>query len=180
MLFGHREGKVVSSDSDEPSGKKKKKPKAPGARPGEEAERPAWKRPKKSKVRVEHKTYEEIVQDAGLDTSAAGMGQIIDATGAVVCFFTPLRRVSLTNNSFKPREVDSIADISGWAPSSEPTRLVEIRHNIRMIMDLAKGDLDGLAREARALNERKRWVENEEKRLRQKVSDEADCRRLLN
>lgn len=74
----------------------------------------------------------------------------------------------------KPREVDSITDISGWAPSSEPTRLVEIRHNIRMIVDLAKGDLDGLAREARALNERKRWVENEEKRLRTKVSDEAD------
>lgn len=45
-----------------------------------------------------------------------------------------------------------------------------------MIVDLAKGDLDGLAREARALNERKRWVENEEKRLRQKVSDEADCK----
>lgn len=58
--------------------------------PGEEAERPAWKRPKKSKVRVEHKTYEEIVQDAGLDTSIAGIGQIIDATGAVVRPLTSL------------------------------------------------------------------------------------------
>ncbi|KAG8717170.1 hypothetical protein FRC08_008049 [Ceratobasidium sp. 394] len=151
-----REGKAVSSDSDEHGKqKKKKKSKLPGATLDEGEQTPAWKRPKKSKVRVEHKTYEEIVQDAGMD-AAAGIGQIIDATGAV------------------PREVDSITDISGWAPTSEPTRLVEIRHNIRMIADLAKGDLDGLAREARALNERKRWVEDEEKRLRDKVSDEAD------
>lgn len=48
-----------------------------------------------------------------------------------------------------------------------------------MIVDLAKGDLDGLAREARALNERKKWVEGEEKRLRSKVSEEADCKLLF-
>jgi hypothetical protein len=83
------EGKVVSSDSDEPSKhKKKKKHKVPGGMLGEEEEqKPAWKRPKKSKIRVEHKTYEEIVQDAGMGTAAAGVGQIIDATGAVVCLF---------------------------------------------------------------------------------------------
>ncbi|QRV88943.1 Tuftelin-interacting protein 11 [Ceratobasidium sp. AG-Ba] len=152
-----REGKVVSSDSDEPSGKKKKKKSKlpPGVTLDEEEQKPAWKRPKKSKIRVEHKTYEEIVQDAGIDATA-GVGQIIDATGAV------------------PREVGSITDISGWAPTADTTRLVEIRHNIRMIVDLAKGELDGLAREARALNERKKWVENEERRLRTKVNDEAD------
>ncbi|KAF8757911.1 TFP11 protein [Rhizoctonia solani] len=151
------EGKAVSSDEDEPSMGKKKKSKAKfGDDHREGAEKPAWKRPKKSKIRVEHKTYEEIVRDAGVDTATAGVGQIIDATGAVL------------------REVGSITEISGWAPTSDTTRLLEIRHNIRMIVDLAKGDLDGLAREGRAINERKKWVDNEEKRLRGKVSEEAD------
>ncbi|KAJ1306897.1 hypothetical protein OPQ81_007881 [Rhizoctonia solani] len=151
------EGKVVSSDEDEPSTGKKKKAKAKfGEGHREGAEKPAWKRPKKSKIRVEHKTYEEIVRDAGIDTTAVGVGQIIDATGAV------------------PREVGSITEISGWAPTADTTRLVEIRHNIRTIVDLAKGELDGLAREARAVNERKKWIDGEEKRLRSRVSDEAD------
>jgi tuftelin-interacting protein 11 len=75
--------------------------------------------------------------------------------------------------------VASITDVSGWAPTSDTTRLVEIRHNIRMIADLAKGDLDGLAREARALNERKKWVEREEKRLKARISEEADRTPLL-
>jgi tuftelin-interacting protein 11 len=44
-----------------------------------------------------------------------------------------------------------------------------------MIVDLAKGELDGLAREGHAIKERKKWVDNEEKRLRTKVSEEADC-----
>jgi hypothetical protein len=33
---------------------------------------------------VEHKTYEQIVAEAGQDAAPAGIGMIIDATGATV------------------------------------------------------------------------------------------------
>ena len=56
------------------------------ARGEEQRERSdAWKKPKKAKRKVEHKTYEEIVAEAGHDTPS-GIGQIIDATGATVRF----------------------------------------------------------------------------------------------
>ena len=57
-------------------------------------------------------------------------------------------------------------------------RLPEIRHNLRLITESCKGDLDGLAREARALEERKRWVQQEDERLRKRVEEEAQCKRL--
>jgi tuftelin-interacting protein 11 len=53
-------------------------------------------------------------------------------------------------------------------------RIPEVRHNLRLIVDVAKGDLDGLAREAKALEERKKWVRNEDARLRRKVEEEAE------
>jgi tuftelin-interacting protein 11 len=57
-------------------------------------------------------------------------------------------------------------------------RLPEIRHNLRLISESCKGDLDGLAREARALEERKKWVQQEDERLRKKVEDEAQCKSM--
>ena len=44
----------------------------------------AWKKPKKVKKKVEHKTYEQIVAEAGQEAPAPGIGPIIDATGATV------------------------------------------------------------------------------------------------
>lgn len=49
-----------------------------------------------------------------------------------------------------------------------------MRHNIRLIADACKSDLDGLAREAKALQERKKFVTLEDTRLRKKVEDEAE------
>ncbi len=49
-----------------------------------------------------------------------------------------------------------------------------MRHNIRLITEACKGELDGLAREARALEERKSWVQREDARLRKKVEEEAE------
>jgi len=81
------------------------------------------------------------------------------------------------------REVSSIADIASasWTPSADTMRIPEVRHNLRLIVDVAKGDLDGLAREAKALEERKKWVRNEDARLRRKVEEEAErkCSRFL-
>jgi len=53
-------------------------------------------------------------------------------------------------------------------------RLPEVRHNLRLITEACKGDLDGLAREARALEERKKWIRQEDARLRKKVEEEAE------
>jgi len=50
-----------------------------------------------------------------------------------------------------------------------------VRHNIRLIAESCKTDLDGLAREAKSLQERKKWVVQEDVRLRKKVEDEAEC-----
>ena len=58
-------------------------------------------------------------------------------------------------------------------------RLPEIRHNLRLISEACKGDLDGLAREARALEERKTYIRNEDARLRKLVEEEAERKRLV-
>ncbi|KAG9022220.1 hypothetical protein FS837_006526 [Tulasnella sp. UAMH 9824] len=98
---------------------------------------------------------EEAGQEAG---AGAGLGVIIDATGAT------------------PREVSSITQVSSspWGVTNDPTRLPELRHNLRLIVDMAKNELDGLAREAKALQERKKWVHDEDARLRKAVVDEAE------
>ncbi|KII85866.1 hypothetical protein PLICRDRAFT_115444 [Plicaturopsis crispa FD-325 SS-3] len=149
-----RKGEVVSDDEDvrpRKGGKRAEKAQ-------QEKRSDAWKKPKKVKTRVEHKTYEQIVAEAGQQAPAAGLGQIIDATGAT------------------PREVASLADVSlsSWTPSTDPTRIPEVRHNLRLIGDACTSDLDGLAREARALEERKKWIANEDIRLRKKVEEEAE------
>ncbi|KAF8817454.1 Sip1/TFIP11 interacting protein [Phlegmacium glaucopus] len=146
-----RRGEAVSGDEDEKTKKFRRKAK-------EQAEKRSdvWKRPKKSKIKIEHKTYEQIIAEAE-EVAAPGIGQIIDATGAV------------------PREVTSLADISlnAWSPSNDPTRIPEVRHNVRLIADACKSDLDGLAREAKALQERNKFATGEDFRLRKKVDDEA-------
>ncbi|KAF7327485.1 Tuftelin-interacting protein 11 [Mycena kentingensis (nom. inval.)] len=150
-----RRGEAVSDDEQSPAVRKAKK-KEMEAR---EQMSDVWKRPKKVKTKVEHKTYEQIIAEAGQDTpAAAGIGQIIDATGAV------------------PREISSLADISlnAWTPAHDLARIPEVRHNIRLISDTCKTDLDGLAREAKALDERKQFVAREDLRLRKRVEEEAE------
>lgn len=53
-------------------------------------------------------------------------------------------------------------------------RIPEVRHNLRLITEVCKTDLDGLAKEAKALADRRKWVQSEDPRLRQKVEDEAE------
>ncbi|KIY51936.1 TFP11-domain-containing protein [Fistulina hepatica ATCC 64428] len=146
-----RRGEVVSDDEDVKGQKAKAKRK-------EKERSDVWKKPKKVKTRVEHKTYEEILEEAGELPPSSSLGQIIDATGAV------------------PKEVSSLADVSinNWAPYNDLNRIPEVRHNVRLISDACKTDLDGLAREARALEERKKFAVSEDTRLRKKVADEAE------
>lgn len=74
--------------------------------------------------------------------------------------------------------MSSLADISlnSWTPTGDPTRIPEMRHNVRLISEACKSDLDGLAREARTLQERKKFVTNEDSRLRKRVQNEAECK----
>ncbi|KAH9944970.1 TFP11-domain-containing protein [Epithele typhae] len=150
-----RRGEIVSDDDEQSKTTARKARKAAKA---QEARTEAWKKPKKVKTRVEHKTYEQILAEAGPDTPQAGVGPIIDATGATL------------------REVSSLADVSiaSWTPSTDPTRLPEIRHNLRLISESCRTDLGGLVKEARALEERKRWIHTEDARLRKQVDDEAE------
>ena len=84
-----RRGEVVSEDEDE---ERKKK----GTKGKEKADKrsDAWKKPKKVKTKIEHKTYEQIVAEVGEDTAGtagpSGIGVIIDATGATVSFLLKL------------------------------------------------------------------------------------------
>ncbi|KAF8074956.1 GC-rich sequence DNA-binding factor-like protein-domain-containing protein [Lyophyllum atratum] len=152
-LEARRRGEVVSDDEDAKTKKFRKKVKEQ-----EQKRSDVWKRPKKVKTKLEHKTYEQILAEAGQETPVVGLGQIIDATGAV------------------PREVSSLADVSltPWSTLTDPTRIPEVRHNIRLIADACKTDLDGLAREAKALEQRKQFAAQEDARLRKKVADEAE------
>ena len=43
-------------------------------------------------------------------------------------------------------------------------------------MESAKSDLEGLAREAKALEARKKYLREEDARLRKRIKDEADCK----
>ncbi|KAG8899112.1 hypothetical protein FRB99_006936 [Tulasnella sp. 403] len=150
-----RRGEHVSDDEEDArTAKKKGKGKAVKA----QETREQWKKPPKKKTVVQHRTYEEIMEEAGQEAGTSGVGVIIDATGAT------------------PREVSSLTEISAspWGATNDPMRLPELRHNLRLIVDMAKGELDGLAREAKALQERKKWIHDEDAKLRKMVSEEAE------
>ncbi|KAF9269153.1 TFP11-domain-containing protein [Marasmius fiardii PR-910] len=153
-MEARRRGEVISDDEDDPMVRKARKKE----REAKEKRSNIWKKPKKVKTKIEHKTYEQIIAEAGGEPPSSGIGQIIDATGAI------------------PKEVSSLAEVSlnNWTPSIDPTRIPEVRHNIRLISETCKSDLDGLAREAKSLEERKRFVTQEDVRLRKKVDDEAE------
>ncbi len=75
-----RRGEVISDDEDEGPKKKVAKGKEKADKISE-----AWKKPKKIKTKIEHKTYEQIVAEVGEDAAGpSGLGVIIDATGATV------------------------------------------------------------------------------------------------
>jgi tuftelin-interacting protein 11 len=81
-LEAKRRGEEVSDDDDDA------RPKKGGKKAAKEPKRSdAWKKPKKVKTKVEHKTYEQIIAEAGQDAAPAGIGMIIDATGATVSIY---------------------------------------------------------------------------------------------
>ena len=54
---------------------------------GEHDRSVAWKKPKKTKTKVKHMTYEQIIAESDDGVSKPSLGVIIDATGATVNFY---------------------------------------------------------------------------------------------
>jgi tuftelin-interacting protein 11 len=124
----------------------------------QEPKEDSWKKQRKVKVRIEHKTYEQLVAEAA-DGAASGVGLVLDARGGDL------------------KEVHSMSNLSlsSWTPTSDATQLPELRHNLRLIVDIAKGDVEALAREGKSVNERRKWAVREEQIARQKI-DETEQR----
>ena len=72
--------------------------------------------------------------------------------------------------------MSSLAEVSiaSWTPSTDSTRIPEVRHNVRLIAEAAASDLEGLAREAKEIQKRRLTVQGEEARLRKKINEEAE------
>jgi tuftelin-interacting protein 11 len=87
-LEARRRGEPVSDDEELPAAVRK-------AKEAKEKRSDAWKKPRKIKTKVEHKTYEQIVAEAGQEPSAPSLGQIIDATGRTVSIKASLLFLSL-------------------------------------------------------------------------------------
>ena len=71
------------------------------------------------------------------------------------------------------KEVSSLSalSLSSWTPTSDKMQLPELRHNLRLVAEGARGDVDGLAKEGRRVNERRRWAVREEQIARKRVDD---------
>ncbi|CAG8568173.1 3968_t:CDS:10 [Acaulospora colombiana] len=103
----------------------------------------AWKKttkPKKSKT--EYKTVDEIMSETALDTPVQPM-KIIDMTGP------------------QARELSSASQITSHSILDDSSRFPELRHNLRLIVDMSKSDLEHFTRERRIQNERKKSLEQE-------------------
>ncbi len=155
-----RRGQKFSDDEEEET-KQSRKGKGKGKDKGKaKAEGPpAWTRSEKKprKPKLEYRTYEQILEEAeGMPSTDAGVGQIIDATGREM------------------REVTDLASALSQAPvpSSESERLPELRHNLRLIRDGNKRDLQALAREAASLRDQQKWAKREAEEERRKLAIE--------
>lgn len=160
-----------ASDSDEDGGapgrRKRKKGKGAAAggadKSGEKAGPPAWKQPKARKPKVQHMTYEQIVaQQAG---GAVGSSDYPAANGGIGVIY------DLAGNELPTAALSGTAHVHD-VPTSEMTRLPELRHNLAIIVDTTKGDLDNLAREGRNVADRRKWLSKEEDRIRAVVQSE--------
>lgn len=147
-----RKGELVE---EEPKAPKRGGRKGPQRPPG--ASREGWQKHKKVKVKVTHKSYEELLAEEGADTTRPGVGLVIDARGGEM------------------KTVESIADLSlsGWTPTADVTQLPELRHNLRLVLDVTRGDVGNLVREGKAVNERRRWSTRDEQRSRQRAEESS-------
>jgi tuftelin-interacting protein 11 len=90
-----RKGETISDEEDKPMRRGKKAHGGSQRIPKSEAEQ-GWKRQKKVKVKVEHKTYEQLLAEAG-DAAAPGVGLVLDARGGEVS--APMEQILIRDSS---------------------------------------------------------------------------------
>lgn len=144
-----RRGEDVSESEDEKAERRRREKKADRAQASTSTAdlRKAWTKERKPrKPKVEHRTYEEILEAAGGQIDSSGVGQIIDA------------------RSKELREVSSLATALAHhpVPTSDSARLPELRHNLRLIAESSKNTLDALAKEGAAILDKRRWLKREQ------------------
>lgn len=148
-------GEEVSEDDEDelgrPRRKGKDKQKARAEKGGETSEGPpAWKQKKPRKPKVQHMTYEQMV--AGGDAAAlpAGVGAIYDLSG---------RELTTAALSHAAGGHD--------VPSTDARNLPELLHNLTMVSDFTKAEVDNLVREARISAERRKYLAKESARIKE-------------
>lgn len=145
-------GEVVSEDEEDEWGRptKKGKEKQKAKQKGEAAEGPpAWMQKKPRKPKVQHMTYEEMVA-GGEAASSGGVGAIYDLSGK-----------ELTSAAL------SHAASSHDVPTTDTRNLPELLHNLTMVSDFTKAEVDNLVREARISAERRKYLAKEAARIRE-------------
>ncbi|TIA74689.1 hypothetical protein E3P91_00850 [Wallemia ichthyophaga] len=154
-----RRGEVVSDDEDDVKHRKKTQPRKENVK--------SWKsRQPNVKTKTKHMSYEEVLEALGDQPQIqSNVGPILDLTGAQVG--VKYSQSTHSNTITQPREVTTslASHLSSWTPTSDSTKLPELRHNISLIADESRRQLEGLAREARVLNDRHRSLLEQEKAI---------------
>ncbi|KAK0547848.1 hypothetical protein OC845_003870 [Tilletia horrida] len=176
---GHQEGVSASdeegteSDADDRRGGRRRKTgrkeKDQGKGTGAKEDQRSWtKRERKPrKPKVEHRTYEELIEEAGgVPEMDPSVGKVYDASG---------REHASVAAALAHHAVPTQAEAS--------THLPELRHNLRLICDSNRRNLDVLARQGADIFERRRWLRREQEEAERKMASQralADSlRRIL-
>ena len=80
-----RRGEIVSDEEDKKPASQNRKTRRSHHPQTPESSDHNWRKQKKLKVKVEHKTYEQVLAEAG-ESSSAGIGLVLDARGGEVRF----------------------------------------------------------------------------------------------
>ncbi|KAI5479686.1 tuftelin-interacting protein 11 [Pseudohyphozyma bogoriensis] len=120
----------------------------------------AWQSKKKEqKPKMQYKTYEEIVAESGAQPE--GVGMLVDLTGNAL-------------------PSDSLSSLPAFgAGSADPTRLPELRHNLSLLTATISSTLSSLAREGNGVQERRKYLDAEEARVKKVVEEEEESIRKL-
>ncbi|RIA90210.1 GC-rich sequence DNA-binding factor-like protein [Glomus cerebriforme] len=115
----------------------------------------AWKKSAKTKKpKTAYKTADEIINEIGSVPSVQPI-KIIDMTGP------------------EAREISSTSQISSQVIPDTSARLPELRHNLRLIVDISKADLEHFTRDRRMQTERTNALRKEMIRITAQVDDET-------
>ncbi|KAI7863705.1 GC-rich sequence DNA-binding factor-like protein-domain-containing protein [Spinellus fusiger] len=122
--------------------------------------REAWKSEVKKvrKIKVVYKTAKDILSEMTVEKAPMGQQKIIDMTGPTV------KEVSLSDlrTSDSPTFIETT------------TQLPELRHNLRLLVDLAQGDLENLSKEKQANTIQMKEIETELNKIQRKVDASTD------